>query len=48
MSGDVVDMRGKRRRRVFAVTVGLLAALAGSALVLSFVERVREASDRAT
>jgi len=46
MSGDFVEVRRKSRRRV-VVAVGLLSLLAASPLVLNFVERVRDASDRA-
>ena len=46
MSSDFVGVRRKGRRHAVVVTVGLLAVLAGSALVLGFVEKVRDASDR--
>lgn len=46
MSGHVVDVRGKRRRHAIVVSIGLLAALAGSVLILRIVDRVREATDR--
>jgi hypothetical protein len=46
MPGDFVDVRAKRRWRV-VVTVSLLSMLAVGPLVLNFVEKVRDASDRA-
>ena len=42
------EIHNTKRRRALMLSVSLLALLAGAALVLAFVEKVRDASDRAT
>ena len=48
MSDPSANKRNIKRRRAVLASVGLLAALTLSGLVFTFVEKVREASDRAT
>jgi hypothetical protein len=48
MSEHPKNLRNKILRRAVLASVGLVAALVAGSLVLAFVERVRDASDRAT
>jgi len=48
MSEPDARSRNKKSRRAALISVGLFAVLVAGGLVFSFIERVREASDRAT
>jgi hypothetical protein len=48
MQDDWMKSRDKKRRRAVLVSVGFLVVLAAGGLVLAFVERMRDVSDRAT
>ncbi|HEY7428980.1 MAG TPA: hypothetical protein VH682_32415 [Gemmataceae bacterium] len=45
---DRSEVLNTKRRRALQLSVGLLALLVGGVLVVAFVEKVRDASDRAT
>lgn len=48
MSDHAGKIRHDKRRRAVLASVSLLAALVAGGLVFAFVEKVRDASDRAT
>ena len=48
MPDDTAKIRAKKRRRAVLASLSLLTVLIASGLVLAFVEKVRDASDRAT
>lgn len=44
----MLDPTGKKRRRVVFASLSFLILLVAGGLVLAFVEKMRDASDRAT
>ncbi len=48
MSDHFENTLNKKRQRAFLVSLGLLAALVAGGLLFGFIEKVRDASDRAT
>ena len=47
MSEHPANLHNKKRRRAVLASVGLLSVLVAGGLVFAFIERVRDASDRA-